>query len=502
MLMKILLPLLLSCALLVSACSSSDNSSTDSGAADPTTDAPATGPTGGVPDSSPVVGEAAEPPAPIDPTSTTTSPPTGMPSPEPVDDAASEPAPGTDSTTATEAGSASDSTATGAPATMPPPDDEIVSDPIAPIQPGTLTAGDYDDQLNPWLYQQYSNNYLQNAGQQADIPRLNLSKRIAVAIRDSSDAPYAGATVALIDTQGNTLSKLVTPASGTTYLYEDLDGLGAEFTLKINDRLGDISIIRTISIDSIDEQRQLEFKLDTPSVANSQLDLQLVVDTTGSMGDELSYLQTELTSILNNIQNANPQVSIHAGLVVYRDIGDQYVVRSYPFTDNLADMQSALNGETFDGGGDYPEAMDQAMAEALTFQWREQSAKVSFLVADAPPHSDRVGATWASALAARSQQIHIVPLAASGVAEEAEYLMRSMAALTNSRYLFLTDDSGVGNPHNEPAVDCYIVTRLDGLIKRVINQVITGVRTEPASNEVIREVGNYDNGVCQPDQQQ
>jgi len=241
--------------------------------------------------------------------------------------------------------------------------------------------------------------------------------------------------------------------------------------------------------------------LATPGVAVSQLDLQLVIDTTGSMGDELNYLQTELSSILDNVQNTNPQVSIRTGLVVYRDVGDQYVVRSYPFTDNLGDMQSALNAETFDGGGDYPEAMDQAMAEALSFEWREQSAKISLLVADAPPHSDRVNATWQSALTARSKQIHIVPVAASGVAEDAEYLMRSMAALTNSRYLFLTDDSGLGNSHAEPQVDCYVVTRLDGLIKRVINQVITGERSEPSDNEIIREVGNYDNGECNVNQQ-
>jgi hypothetical protein len=132
----------------------------------------------------------------------------------------------------------------------------------------------------------------------------------------------------------------------------------------------------------------------------------------------------------------------------------------------------------------------------MQFQWREQSAKLSLLIADAPPHSDKVNPTWSSALDARSRQIHIVPVAASGVAQDAEYLMRSMAALTNSRYLFLTDDSGVGNPHEEPAIDCYIVTRLDGLIKRVVDHVITGIRSEPSHNEIIRQVGNYDNGVC------
>ncbi|MFK7861607.1 MAG: VWA domain-containing protein [Granulosicoccus sp.] len=460
--MKIQLCVLMACSLLLSACGDSSDSSVLAGA--------------GSPVRGPVGGEAL-----------------------PGEGAASVPGVGSD------VSSDSDTLSDGAPAAEAAPSG-VATSPVEPslpqpeppvsIQPGTLTAGDYDDQLNPSLYERYSDNFLQNVRAQTNIPRLDLSQRIAVIIKDSSGNPFAGANIAILDTQGETTGTLMTPANGITYLYEDLDGLAAEFTLRISDRLGDVSIMQTVSLDSIGQQRQLDFVLDTPGVANNQLDLQLVIDTTASMGDELSYLQAELSSILNSVRNANPQVSIRTGLVVYRDVGDQYVVRSYPFTDNLADMQSALNAETFDGGGDYPEAMDQALAEALTFDWREQSARVSLLVADAPPHSDRVNATWASALAARSRQIHIVPLAASGVAEDAEYLMRSMAALTNSRYLFLTDDSGVGNPHDEPEINCYIVTRLDSLIRRVINQLVTGVRTEPSSNEVIREVGDYDNGVC------
>lgn len=365
-----------------------------------------------------------------------------------------------------------------------------------PPQSGILTAGDYDDQLNPWWYQQYSNHYLSNVRPQQNLPTLDLIQRVPVTVVDNKSVPYAGASIYLLDQQGNHIKRVITPASGTAYLYRDLDGLNDELNLIVEDRFGDVSLQRKFQLNSTQQQQSFTIELPTVNVPNNMLDLQLVIDTTGSMGDELAYLQSELTSILNRVQQAHPQVSIHAGLVVYRDHGDQYVVRSYPFTNDLDDLQQSLNSESFNGGGDYPEAMDEALAEAMRFQWREQSSKISLLVADAPPHSHSVNATWQSALEARSRQIHIVPVAASGVGEDAEYLMRSMAALTNSRYLFLTDDSGVGNPHAEPMIDCYIVTRLDGLIKRVIDQVITGNRTEPSHNEVIRQVGNYDNGVC------
>ena len=93
-----------------------------------------------------------------------------------------------------------------------------------------------------------------------------------------------------------------------------------------------------------------------------------------------------------------------------------------------------------------------------------------------------------------------MPVAASGVEESAQYVMRTMAALTQSRYIFLTDDSGVGNPHAEPDVACYVVSRLDQLIARVLAGLAEGRRIEPAQGEVIRVVGDYDRGRCRAQQ--
>jgi hypothetical protein len=38
------------------------------------------------------------------------------------------------------------------------------------------------------------------------------------------------------------------------------------------------------------------------------------------------------------------------------------------------------------GGGDGPEAVTAALAEALKMDWREQASKMIVLIADAPPH--------------------------------------------------------------------------------------------------------------------
>ncbi|WP_284359407.1 hypothetical protein [Candidatus Phycosocius spiralis] len=89
-----------------------------------------------------------------------------------------------------------------------------------------------------------------------------------------------------------------------------------------------------------------------------------------------------------------------------------------------------------------------------------------------------------------------MPIAASGVDDAAQYVMRAMAAATQSRYLFLTDDSGIGNTHAEPDVDCYLVTRLDALVRRVLDSQISGRRIEPEDREILRSVGTYDKGRC------
>ena len=214
------------------------------------------------------------------------------------------------------------------------------------------------------------------------------------------------------------------------------------------------------------------------------------------MGDEMRYLQSELQAILNRFRDNNPGVDIRTGLVVYRDKGDAYVVRDVPFTDDIEAFKKILGEQRADGGGDAPEAMHLGMRRGLAMEWRKDALKVNLLVADAPPHDQDISNTWNAGLISRTEGIHIVPIAASGVDKTAEFLMRGMAQITGGRFLFLTDDSGIGNPHAEPSVDCYVVTRLDNMVVRVLNSLMSGERDEPEADDVIRMVGKYRTGVC------
>jgi hypothetical protein len=355
-------------------------------------------------------------------------------------------------------------------------------------QSGILTAGDHDDLLNPQLYARYAAKYLQNHAQPA-LPLLDAASRIKIRVTDKAGRP---APFVRIDIKRSNAAPLVltTAADGAISVFPALDGLPSRLDMTIT-APGGTPFTRNAS--PVDRTIAIEIA-SAPSVR--KFDLLLMIDTTGSMGDELSYLQVELGSIVNRLKAANPQLDLRIGLLAYRDEQDEYVTRPFGFTNDLMKLRMSLAAQRADGGGDYPEAVDKAMAAALDFDWRADAVKAMLFVADAPPHDDKMAASWKSAMTMRARGIHIVPVGASGVAEDAEYLMRSMAAVTQSRYIFLTDDSGVGRPHQDPDVPCYVVTRLDGLVSRVLAGLISGVRVEPKSEEIIRRVGDYDKGLC------
>jgi Mg-chelatase subunit ChlD len=228
-----------------------------------------------------------------------------------------------------------------------------------------------------------------------------------------------------------------------------------------------------------------------------RLDIALILDATGSMGDEIKYLQTEFSALTTSIAQRFPNADQRWSLVVYRDRGDQFVTRWFDFRSDLAEYRQKLAEQSAGGGGDIPEALDEGLDKATQLAWRgEDTAKLAFLVADAPHHNvvaDRV-ATAIRGLSAKG--VHLYPVASSGVDEFTELTLRQGAQLTGGRYVFLTDDSGVGNSHKEPSIPCYFVTKLDKAISRMVDIEMTGQYKEPEAADVLRTGGNPQSGAC------
>ena len=362
-------------------------------------------------------------------------------------------------------------------------------------QSGLLTAGDYDDVLNPHLYADYLGKIRDGQLAQKGLPYVDAADRIAIRITDRLGKPMPFADIMLSTPQGAEMFPLRTGANGMAYLYPKFDVLEAGTTITVSAE-GAKRKSKSLTTVNLEEGGELAFVMERDAAKIQQLDILLTLDATGSMGDEMRYLQTELVSIMTRMEANNPDLDIRAGLVVYRDTTDEYVVRDFDFTDDLEVYKVNLSRQTARGGGDFPEAMNDALTKGLGLSWREDAIKINLLVADAPPHDEKINATWNTALHSRVRGIHVVSLAASGVDPTAEFLMRAMGQLTGGRYLFLTDDSGVGNPHAEPTVDCYVVTPLNGLVQRVFESLVAGTRVEPEGDSVIRTVGSYQAGIC------
>jgi len=366
------------------------------------------------------------------------------------------------------------------------PEDE---QPQPEVQAGLLTAGDTDDLINADQYAKYAGRFLQASG--GTLPFVDTRTRVAVRAVDSAGRPVPFAKIEVQRDRGPL--QLVAAADGTASFYPRFDDVPQRTLVKVSSTAGNGS--RTIDLAG-SQSRRVDVPVAGRSHSVGAMDVALVIDTTGSMGDEMAYIQAELDSIVARLKRDAGNLDLRIGVILYRDEGDDYVVRSTSLTGDIGSIRTMLAAQDANGGGDTPEAVDQAMIAAGKLQWRPDAAKALLLVADAPPHGDRLDATIDSTNRLRSRGVQIVPVAASGVEANAEYMMRTMAALTQGRYIFLTDDSGIGNSHEEPDVSCYVVTHLDQLIGRVLAGIAQGRRVEPNQGEAIRVVGNYDRGRC------
>ncbi len=123
----------------------------------------------------------------------------------------------------------------------------------------------------------------------------------------------------------------------------------------------------------------------------ARVDLVFVLDTTGSMGGLIDAAKEKIWSIATTMARAQPAPEIRIGLVAYRDRGDQYVTRVFDLTTDLDSMYAHLMDFKADGGGDGPEAVNQALSDAIgSMSWNTAPTtyKAVFLVGDAPPHFD------------------------------------------------------------------------------------------------------------------
>jgi Mg-chelatase subunit ChlD len=122
-----------------------------------------------------------------------------------------------------------------------------------------------------------------------------------------------------------------------------------------------------------------------------RIEVCFVLDTTGSMGGLIEGAKQKIWSIANEMISAKPTPELKLGLIGYRDRGDEYVVKSFQLTDDIDSIYAHLRDFKAEGGGDEPESVNEALAEAIEkMPWSQDGKvlKIIFLVGDAPPHMD------------------------------------------------------------------------------------------------------------------
>src|SRR6187455_3246463 len=126
-------------------------------------------------------------------------------------------------------------------------------------------------------------------------------------------------------------------------------------------------------------------------VGAKKVEVVFVLDTTGSMGGLIHAAKEKIWSIASTLAQAQQAPEISMGLVAYRDRGDAYVTQVVDLNRDLDSMYTKLMDFAADGGGDGPEAVNEALEAAVSrMSWSQDqnTYRVVFLVGDAPPHMD------------------------------------------------------------------------------------------------------------------
>ncbi len=334
------------------------------------------------------------------------------------------------------------------------------------VPAGVLTAGEWND-FDNWPF--WKNLLANDTFSKYQLTwGFNCSEKWTFSIKDNHQAPVADAKITIA---GNGL----TLWQGKTNKFGVLNVLPAIFSASLPPNLN-----YTVSYNNQDYSsgplstgtRTISILLPITATSPINVDVMFVVDATGSMGDEINYLKNELLDVLNRADNQLPGILRYAG-VFYRDIGDDYITRASNFSGTKTDLINFVKAQNAGGGGDWPEAVEEALKTAMQQNWSSSAkARLLFLILDAPPHEDaqKLQLMRQQIQLAASKGIMIIPISASGIDKATEFLFRFMAQATNSTYTFLTNHSGIGNNHITPTVGSYQVEYLNNLIVRLITK--------------------------------
>jgi hypothetical protein len=194
--------------------------------------------------------------------------------------------------------------------------------------------------------------------------------------------------------------------------------------------------------------------------AKPTVEVAFVLDTTGSMGGLIEGAKRKIWSIATAIVDSNPDAEVRMGLVAYRDIGDDYVTKTFDLTADIQDLYANLLELKARGGGDWPESVNEALDVAVNkLRWTQtdDTRRIVFLVGDAPPHMDYAqDVKYPTTLAVAKQKGIIVNAVLAGDARDTERVWRDIAQNGNGRFIPIPQNGGqvviIETPYDEDII--------------------------------------------------
>ncbi|MDH5681044.1 MAG: FlgO family outer membrane protein [Spirochaetota bacterium] len=172
---------------------------------------------------------------------------------------------------------------------------------------------------------------------------------------------------------------------------------------------------------------------------SGQVDICFLIDSTGSMDDEIDVVRTRIREIMSEAKRGGQEPVIRYAIVDYKDEGDDYITRRLDFTSDLNKLKNYLNNLQAAGGGDFKEALLEGLDVTINrLSWSSTGVKLIFLIADAP-HQTRSNLSLNTLLqSAKGKRISINVIACSGIDNQGIGVFKTIAGSTNGKFDFLT----------------------------------------------------------------
>ncbi|MEM9493976.1 MAG: vWA domain-containing protein, partial [Myxococcota bacterium] len=240
-----------------------------------------------------------------------------------------------------------------------------------------VRAGEWDDNANYREFQRFLDSH-RGHGQHV----LDIRDRRFLVVRDSAGKAVPGCRITVSDRAQNRVS-LTTMSSGRAILFPRAEGLrGSDLQADLH-CLGARST-RRLSLQQSDGAVVFQLPAARPN-AQRVVDIAFVLDTTGSMSEEIAAVKATIHSVASMLREQG--VSARIGLVEYKDRGDAFVTRVFPLSSDIQAFAAKVSSIAASGGGDTPEAVNDGLRVALAeLDWNAQAtARLAFLIGDAAP---------------------------------------------------------------------------------------------------------------------